>query len=193
MERARPPCYVGGRITTRKCTGFSPFFAAHGVEPLLPFDILHATFLLPDLDGPVSDAKLLAIRARQLERCEEDLQLIRDRVIASRFASIDAFIQKFKNIIVNYNFKPGDLVLVLNKKIEPELSCKAKPCYYEPMVVVSRGSGGAYRLAEVKGTVSKLKYAAFHLIPYHWRYTSHIDVTELLDGENEAGDGAEDA
>ncbi|KAJ3503401.1 hypothetical protein NMY22_g18261 [Coprinellus aureogranulatus] len=180
------------RITTRKRTGFSPFFAAHGVEPLLPFDILHATFLLSDIQGPISDADLLAIRARQLERREEDLQLIRDRVIASRFASIEAFMQKFKNTIVDYDFKPGDLVLVLNKKIEPELGRKAKPRYYGPMVVVSRGSGGAYRLAEVNGAVSKLKYAAFRLIPYYRRYTSHIDVTELLDAEDEVGDVTED-
>jgi hypothetical protein len=181
------PVMWADRITTRKRTGFSPFYAAHGVEPLLPFDILYATFLLPDINGPVSDAELLTLRARQLERRDEDLQLIHDRVLASRFASIEAFIQKHQHTIVDYNFKPGDLVLVLNKKIEPELGRKAKPRYFGPMVVVSRSAGGAYRLAEVNGAISKLKYGAFRLIPYHRRYTSYIDVTQIEDMENEVG------
>ena len=36
------------RITTRKSIGMSPFYAVHGVEPLLPFDLTHATHFVPD-------------------------------------------------------------------------------------------------------------------------------------------------
>ena len=49
------------RITIRKSTGLSPFYALHGYEPLLPFDVTHATFLLPPINGKLSDAELLAI------------------------------------------------------------------------------------------------------------------------------------
>jgi hypothetical protein len=34
-----PHIFWADRVTTRKDTGFSPFFIAHGVEPVLPFDL----------------------------------------------------------------------------------------------------------------------------------------------------------
>jgi hypothetical protein len=46
---------------------------AHGIEPLLPFDITLATFLIPNLTKPLSTADLIAIRARQLELRDDDL------------------------------------------------------------------------------------------------------------------------
>ena len=52
------------RITVLKSTGKSPYFMAHGVEPLLPFDISEATYLLGPLDSPMTEAQLLEIRAR---------------------------------------------------------------------------------------------------------------------------------
>jgi hypothetical protein len=132
-----------------------------------------------------SDSELLKICAWQLERHEEDLQLLHQRVMTSWFSSIKAFMKKFKNSIINYDFGPGDLVLVLNKKVEPELGRKAKPWYYGPMVVVSCGKGSAYRFAEVNGAISKLKYAAFCLIPYYQCYSMHIDIMDLVGAEDE--------
>ncbi|KAG2080000.1 uncharacterized protein F5147DRAFT_591826, partial [Suillus discolor] len=64
-------------------------------------------------------------------------------------------------------FKPGTLVLVLNKKVEAASNAKCKPRYFGPMVVVSHSPNGPHRLTEVDGTLSKLKFAAFRLIPYH--------------------------
>ncbi|KXN83425.1 Pol polyprotein, partial [Leucoagaricus sp. SymC.cos] len=66
-----------------------------------------------------------------------------------------------------YDFGPGELVLVLNKKIKPNVGHKCKPRYFGPMVVVKRLRSGAYILAEVNGAVSHLKFVAFHIIPYH--------------------------
>ena len=52
------------------------------------------------------------------------------------------------------------------------------------MVVVKRTRNGAYRLAELDGAVSRLRFAAFRLIPYHARSRSTISVTRLLDSED---------
>lgn len=46
-----PYIFWADRITTRRDTGYSPYYIAHGVEPLLPFDITQATFLLPEIIG----------------------------------------------------------------------------------------------------------------------------------------------
>ncbi len=96
---------------------------AHGVEPLLPFDITMATFLVPDLTQPLSTAELIPTRARQLEMREDDLDAIRDNILKSRLASV----RQFENTIMAYNFKPGDLVLVRNSGSDSVLSLKTKP------------------------------------------------------------------
>ncbi|KAF8631003.1 hypothetical protein AX17_005174 [Amanita inopinata Kibby_2008] len=53
--------------------GLTPYYAVHGVEPLLPFDITKATFLCPPIDSKLSDDELLASRARMLAKCNDDL------------------------------------------------------------------------------------------------------------------------
>lgn len=80
-----------------------------------------------------------------------------------------------------------------NKHIEKGVSKKSLPRYFGPMVVVKRTGGGNYRLAEVTGAVSKLRYAAFRIIPYYARSSKRLDVTEFLDpgalaGIDEDGD-----
>jgi hypothetical protein len=169
------------RVTTRKSTGHTPFFMAHGVEPLLPFDITEATFLLPNIASQLSSEELLAIRGRQLAKRDEDLAQIHDRVLKSRLSSIRNFETRFANTIHDYAFKRGDLVLVLNKKIEVASNAKCKPRYFGPMIVISRSQGSSYRLAELDGSISKLKFAAFRLIPYHPRSSSSIEVTQFID------------
>ena len=47
------------------------------------------------------------------------------------------------------------------------------------MVVLRWTTGGSYLLAELDGAVSKLRYAAFRLIPYYPRFSMSIPVTEL--------------
>jgi len=49
------------------------------------------------------------------------------------------------------------------------------------MVVVHNNQGGAYILAELNGTISRLHYTAFQTIPYLARFSDHIPVTSLLD------------
>ncbi|KAJ3885086.1 hypothetical protein GG344DRAFT_59739, partial [Lentinula edodes] len=190
-----PYIFWADRITTRRDTGYSPYYIAHGVEPLLPFDITQATFLLPEIIRKLSDDDLIALRAQQLQRREEDLARIHERVIQSRFRSIEAFRKHHKNVIHDYKFNPGDLVLVLNKRIEKGVSKKALPRYFGPMVVAKRTEGGNYRLAEVTGAISKLRYAAFRIIPYYARSSKRLDVTEFLDPRALAGiedDGDDD-
>ena len=48
----------------------------HGIEPILPFDLTLATFLVPNLTSPLSTADLIATRARQLQTRDEDLAAI---------------------------------------------------------------------------------------------------------------------
>jgi hypothetical protein len=175
-----PHVFWADRATTRKSTGYSPFFMAHGVEPILPFDLAQATFLVPDLIHPLSTADLLATRARQLEKRPADLATIHDRIYASRYASIRQFEKQYANTIRDFDFIPGALVLVRNTNLTMD---KMKPRYTGPMIVLRRTRNGAYRLSEMDGAVSRLRYAAFRLIPYHACSRAFIPVTHDVDDD----------
>jgi hypothetical protein len=179
-----PHAFWADRATTRKSTGHTPFFMAHGIEPILPFDITLATFLVPDIARPLSTVDLLAIRTRQLQKRPDDLEAIHDQIVKSRFDSVRQFERTYENTIRDYNFLPGALVLVRNSSIETDLGRKSKPRYVGPMIVVRRSTNGAYRLAELDGAVSKLRFAAFRIVPYHARSRTSIPVTRIVEREH---------
>ncbi|KZT32858.1 hypothetical protein SISSUDRAFT_973996, partial [Sistotremastrum suecicum HHB10207 ss-3] len=154
-------------ITVRKSTGYSPYYMAHRVEPVMPFDIAEATYLAPALTEMVSSADLLAIQAQQLRKRPEDLQKMRDLILKSRKQSAEQFAKQFHNTIIDYDFKPGRLVLVRNSQADTDLGNQTKPRYLGPYIVIAQHDGGTYTLAELDGTVSKLRFAAKRVIPYY--------------------------
>ena len=78
----------------------------------------------------------------------------------------------------------GSLVPVHNSRVEKELNRKTKACYLGPMVVIRRMAGGAYILAELDGTISRLRYAAFHVVPYFPRSLDNLPVDSILSTTN---------
>jgi len=72
---------------TRKVTGLTPYYAVHGIEPLLPFDITEATFLIASILMPLSMADLLAVHACMLQKHDEDLAKIYECVLTACYAS----------------------------------------------------------------------------------------------------------
>ena len=179
-----PHAFWADRATTRKSTGHTPFYMAHGVEPILPFDITLATFLVPNISTTLSTTDLLAIHARQLQKHEVDLAAIHTNVLKSCFKSVQQFEQAYEKSIKDFDFKPGVLVLVCNSSIETDLGRKSKPRYLGPMVVICRTPNGTYRLAELDGAVSKLRFAAFRLVPYHARSRTSIPITRVVKRED---------
>jgi len=175
-----PYTFWADRITTCRATGHSPYFLAHGIKPLLPFNLTEATFMLPDISTPLSTAALVGLQACQLMKHDEDLTLACQWLFSSHLASVKDFECHFSSTIHNCDFSLGSLILVLNKKIETASNIKCKPRYFSPMVVISHSQGRSYRLMEVDRSVSKLKFAAFRLIPYHPHSKTSIEVTQFL-------------
>ena len=71
------------------------------------------------------------------------------------------------------------------------LDHKTKPRWIGPMIVVRQTKGGSYILAEMDGSVSKLRFAAFRVIPYHARKQLDIDPTTFFhNDDSEAADPA---
>jgi len=171
------------RCTIRRTVGYSPYYMVHGVEPLMPLDIAEATYLAPQVESPMSTTELISMRARQLLKRPEDLELMRERIWKYRLMNRAAFIRHNENIIKDYDFTAGTLVLVRNSRIEMELDRKAKPRYLGPLVVVRRNRGGAYILAELDGSIWKSPVAAFRVIPYNERSSKKIHLAKLLGEE----------
>ena len=60
------------RVTVLWSTSLSPYFMVYGIEPLFPFDLAKATFLVPPPDTKsLSSSGLIAWRARQLQKRQE--------------------------------------------------------------------------------------------------------------------------
>ena len=51
------------------------------------------------------------------------------------------------------------------------------------MVVISHTPNSSYRLAELDGTVSKFRFAAFRLVPYHTHSRTSIPDTSPVERE----------
>jgi len=184
-----PFVFWADHTTTCKATGYSPFYMAHSVEPILPFDITLAIFLVPELIKSLTTNELIAIHAQQLEKHQDDLATIHTHILKSRFTSAQQFKWQHAHTIRDFNFKPGTLVLVHNPSVDHD---KVKPHYCGPMVVVRRTCNGAYHLVELDGAVSRLRYAAFRLVPYHTHSSSYIPVTRIVDCDDLASMIADD-
>ena len=174
------------RITVHKSTGMSPSYIAHGVEPVLPFDLDEATYLAPPMDTPLSTVELIATRARQLQKRAQDLDRIAKQIKEARESYARHFEEVNRARIRNYDFEAGRLVLLRNSKTKMELNRKTKPRYLGPYVVTRRTKGGSYEIAELDGSKAKAKIAAFRLIPYFARNKLSIPVARLI--ADETGD-----
>ncbi|EPQ49922.1 hypothetical protein GLOTRDRAFT_51378, partial [Gloeophyllum trabeum ATCC 11539] len=65
--------FFADKVTTRRASGFSPYWLLHGVDPVLPFDLVEASFLVEGFRSGMSSEDLLALRIRQLEKRPEDI------------------------------------------------------------------------------------------------------------------------
>jgi transposase InsO family protein len=170
-----PAAVFADRVTTSSVTGYSPFELLHATQPILPFDLVEATFLVEGFYSGMTTTELLALRIRQLQMHPKDIERAAATLRKARFASKAQFEKRFKRRLLKEDYKPGELILLRNVKIETVVSSthKTDDRYTGPYEVYRKNRGGAYVLKELDGTLLRQgPAAAFRLIPYitrdHW-------------------------
>jgi hypothetical protein len=72
------------QVSIQKLSGYSPFYIAHGVEPLLPFDLAEVTYLAPKMDQIMKTKDLIAQQAKMLQKRTQDLSKVQEMVTKAR-------------------------------------------------------------------------------------------------------------
>jgi hypothetical protein len=67
-----PLAVFADRVTISSVTGYSPYYLPHGLEPLLPFDLFEATFLVEGFKSEMETSELLALCIWQLQKHDSD-------------------------------------------------------------------------------------------------------------------------
>lgn len=173
--------FFADRITTRRQTGFSPYFLAYGVDPILPMDLTEWTFQSEGFREGMTSEQLLTARMRQLARRQDDLDAAAERLLRSRWGSKERFEMEYEARLQGIDHQKGALVLVRDMSLFNTFSLtkKTAPRYLGPFVVERRTRGGSYILRELDGTLSRRGIAAFRLLPYLKRGNLEILNTPL--------------
>jgi len=106
--RAVPTVFWAERVTVKRRMGVSPFFAVTGTHPVLPLDIVEASYLVPPPDAFLSTTELIARRAVELQKRQEHVAALRDRVFRTRIKAARQFEKDHATVVKDFNFKTGD-------------------------------------------------------------------------------------
>ena len=129
--RLAPSVFWADCVTICWSTGYSPFFMAHSVEAVLPFDIVEATYLLLPLDTPTSTEDLITHCAQQLLKRPEDLHDMGHWVLKACKLSAAQFVSHFASTIVDYDLLVGSLVLMQNSHVKRSLTARIRPANWD--------------------------------------------------------------
>jgi hypothetical protein len=171
------------KVMICETTGISPFVAMHGIDPVLPFDLAEATFIVKGFRLEMFWADLLALRIQQMEKRPEDLAWVAEHVKMSQLKSKECWEQKYSHRFLKQPIMDGELVLMQNSAVEQSHNRKSKPQYLGPFEVIGRTDGGSYVLKELDGTLIQRGVAGFRLLPYKIRSELRIPHPNLREEE----------
>ncbi len=184
------PAFFADKVTTSRVTGFTPFYLLHGMDPVLPFDLMESTFLVTGFTSQIPTDQLIALRIRQLEKREQDIHDAAQQLAEARFKSKEQFERRYAKRLRRKSYEGGEMVLVRNSEVEKELDRKSKPRYLGPYTIIRRTKGGSYVLREPDGTVMRRGVAPFRLLPYITRNSDHMRT--LQDEDDDMSDQESD-
>ena len=146
-----PAVLWADRITTRRTTGYAPFRLMFGQDAVLPVELDNLTWNTTHWQEIEDTSSLLAARARQLERRQEDIGRAVGRLRESREANKRYFDEMARLRVEELQL--GNLVLMHETRIEQTHSAKLEARWRGPYRIAERAEKlGTYKLEELDGT-----------------------------------------
>ncbi|EPQ51416.1 hypothetical protein GLOTRDRAFT_48519 [Gloeophyllum trabeum ATCC 11539] len=159
--------FFADKVTMQRASGFSPFWLLHGVDPILPFNLVEANFLVEGFKSRMASEDLLALRIRQLEKHPEDIRAAAETLAKNQWSAKLQFEKRFKRrFLKKSTWEPGDLVLVRDIEREHSYDRKHTPRYRGPYKITGQTKHGSYILSVLDGTLSRRGIHGYRLLPY---------------------------
>lgn len=156
------------RSTTHGPTGMTLFRMICGSEPVLPIELDIPTWRILPWDQVHSRAELIAMRIRQLERRDEDVEEATLLLQRMRMQGKDLFDETHR--VQEDWLKADDLVLLYDSQREANMSIKLAFKWLGPYrVAESIVDKGTYLLKELDGTMLAGTFAGNRLKHFHPR------------------------
>ena len=167
------PALWADRVTTRRSTGFSPYYLLYGRPHLFPFNITDETWYTIDWHGLETTEDLLAIRALQIKNMHAIRKEAVDRVARSRVEAAEQYAAKHARRLISGQYGQGEFVLVALKGpgiVRGSNLPKSADRWAGPFKIVKRFISGSYQLSELDGSILKGSVPAGHLKPFYTRH-----------------------
>jgi len=158
------------RTTVKVPTGMTPAHVVYGRDHVLPIELQFPTWGTAKWSSITNTEDLLAARAAQLDRRDEDLEEARLRLRRHREWNKEYFDDNHR--IRSEELAAGDLVLVWDSTRDKDMSNNRKfaPRWRGPFRIQSVAEGmGSYRLEELDGAVHSRTYPGRLLKHFHPR------------------------
>lgn len=162
-----PAVLLAERITTHRPTGKDPFSLVYGRECILPMESKFPTWRILEWEKVRDREELLALRARQLEMRDEDIEETLARKKRIREEGKEEFDQAHN--VRTEPLKVDDIVLRYDKVVtEIDKSSKTKLQYrwLGPYRIHSANPVGSFKLKEMDGVILDRSFTGSQLKPF---------------------------
>lgn len=160
------------RVTTRRTTGFSPYFLLYGKPHLFPFHITDRSWFLLDWHNVRTRTGLLTLRTRQLAALWRDRKTAANANVEARIRAAQDHAKRNARRLVEGNYSPGTLVIVYQAKFDVHHKFRGRKYqdrWAGPYRVRRVLESGSYTLNELDGTAIKGSIAANRIKLFHSR------------------------
>jgi hypothetical protein len=150
-----------------------------GQKPIMPIEESIVSWLALPWQEDISREELLALRIRQLERREDDIEAAKARLKIARLKNKEAFDQRHR--LRPRRIMEGDWVLVYDSSLDNQHSTARKFSrrWFGPYVVKKVEDNATYRLTELDGTSLALPIAGKRIKVFKRREVSETQLDAL--------------
>ena len=187
--RHLPSVLLAERITTHRPTGMDPFSLVYGRDCALPAESKFPTWRILEWDEVRDRSDLLALRARQLEMRDEDLEESLARKKRIREEGKEAFDRSHG--VRHIPLQVNDVVLRYDKvvaDIDKSLRTKLNYKWLGPYRIHSVNQVGSFKLEEMDGVVLKRSFTGSQLKPFIKKTRFFMPTKEDETEDSEAED-----